>query len=107
MIVSKFGGTSVASAVQIKKVAAIVKADPFRKFVVVSAPGKRFDNDKKVTDLLIELAVATLQNEEVEEKLRQVVDRYREIALGLDLDETICDVIEEDLRAASMKTKVF
>ena len=98
MKVSKFGGTSVASAVQIKKVAAIVQADPSRKFVVVSAPGKRFDADKKVTDLLIELAVAAIHNEEVEEKLSQVVDRYKEIALGLALDETICDVIEEDLR---------
>lgn len=98
MKVSKFGGTSVASAIQIKKVAAIVQADPSRKFVVVSAPGKRFDADKKVTDLLIELAVAAIHNEEVEEKLSQVVDRYKEIALGLALDETICDVIEEDLR---------
>ena len=98
MIVSKFGGTSVASAIQIKKVAAIIKADPSRKFVVVSAPGKRFDTDKKVTDLLIELAFAAIQNEEVEEKLRQVVDRYKEIAQGLALDETICDVIEDDLR---------
>ena len=98
MKVSKFGGTSVANAVQIKKVAAIVQADPSRKFVVVSAPGKRFDADKKVTDLLIELAVAAIHNEEVEEKLSQVVDRYKEIALGLALDETICDVIEEDLR---------
>lgn len=99
MKVSKFGGTSVASAAQIKKVAAIVKADPSRKFVVVSAPGKRFDADKKVTDLLIELAVAAIHNEEVEEKLCQVVNRYKEIAQGLALDETICDVIEEDLRA--------
>ena len=42
MKVCKFGGTSVASADQIKKVAAIVKADPARKIIVVSAPGKRF-----------------------------------------------------------------
>lgn len=55
MKVSKFGGTSVASAQQLKKVAAIVKSDPSRKFVVVSAPGKRFDHDVKVTDLLIDL----------------------------------------------------
>ncbi|MFJ7828259.1 aspartate kinase [Psychrobacillus sp. NPDC096623] len=98
MKVSKFGGTSVASAEQIKKVAAIIQADPSRKFVVVSAPGKRFDEDKKVTDLLIELAAAAIHNEDVEEKLRQVVNRYKEIAQGLALDETICEVIEEDLR---------
>ena len=53
MKVCKFGGTSVASADQIKKVAQIVKADPARKIIVVSAPGKRFGSDEKVTDLLI------------------------------------------------------
>ena len=66
MKVCKFGGTSVASAEQIKKVAAIIKADPSRKFVVVSAPGKRFDTDKKVTDLLIELSIAALQKKDIE-----------------------------------------
>ncbi|MET0960772.1 MAG: aspartate kinase [Psychrobacillus psychrotolerans] len=99
MKVSKFGGTSVASAIQIKKVAAIVKADPSRKFIVVSAPGKRYDADKKVTDLLIELAIAAIHKEEVEEKLFKVLDRYKEIAQGLELDDTICNVIEEDLRS--------
>lgn len=105
MKVSKFGGTSVANAEQIKKVAAIVKADPSRKFVVVSAPGKRYDADKKVTDLLIELANAALHNENVEEKLQNVVERYREIATGLELDQTIGDVIEKDLRTRTNENK--
>ena len=105
MKVSKFGGTSVANAEQIKKVAAIVKADPTRKFVVVSAPGKRFDADKKVTDLLIELANAAIHKENVEEKLQNVVDRYREIAEGLGLDQTIGDVIEKDLRTRTLENK--
>ena len=47
MKVCKFGGTSVASSDQIKKVAQIVKADPSRKIIVVSAPGKRFGSDEK------------------------------------------------------------
>ncbi|MFF2754939.1 aspartate kinase [Psychrobacillus sp. NPDC058041] len=98
MKVSKFGGTSVASAEQIKKVATIIQSDPTRKFVVVSAPGKRFNSDKKVTDLLIELANAALNLEETETKLQQVLNRYREIAIDLRLDQTICDVIENDLR---------
>lgn len=106
MKVSKFGGTSVASADQIKKVATIVKADPSRKYVVVSAPGKRFDADKKVTDLLIELANAALHKDEVEEKLQNVVNRYKEIAEGLGLELTICEVIEEDLRARISKNQV-
>lgn len=71
MIVCKFGGTSVASAEQIQKVANIVKANPKRKIVVVSAPGKRFSDDIKVTDLLIDLADAVLQNGEVEAKLQR------------------------------------
>ncbi|ALC87965.1 aspartate kinase [Bacillus sp. FJAT-22090] len=98
MKVSKFGGTSVASAEQIKKVATIVHSDPTRKFIVVSAPGKRFDSDKKVTDLLIDLATAVLNEKEVEAKLQLVLDRYKEIAAGLGLEQPICDVIEEDLR---------
>lgn len=50
--VAKFGGTSMADAVQFKKVHTIVKSDDDRKFVVVSAPGKRFKEDNKITDLL-------------------------------------------------------
>ncbi|MDQ1784562.1 aspartate kinase, partial [Staphylococcus aureus] len=55
MKVSKFGGSSVSNATQIKKVLNIVNSDPERKIVIVSAPGKRHDNDIKTTDLLIRL----------------------------------------------------
>ena len=98
MKVCKFGGTSVASAEQIKKVASIVKSDPTRKIIVVSAPGKRFSEDEKVTDLLIRLAIAANNKEDIEVELEEVVDRYRLIAQGLDLDEKIISVIENDLR---------
>ena len=50
--VVKFGGSSLASARQFKKVAEIIKADKSRRYVVPSAPGKRNDKDEKVTDLL-------------------------------------------------------
>ena len=53
MKVVKFGGSSLASATQLEKVLNIVKSDPERRFVVVSAPGKRHDDDIKVTDALI------------------------------------------------------
>ena len=53
MKVIKFGGSSLASASQLKKVLNIVKDDPERRFVVVSAPGKRHPEDTKVTDALI------------------------------------------------------
>ena len=50
--VTKFGGSSMADAGQLRKVRDIILADPHRRVVVVSAPGKRFSNDHKLTDLL-------------------------------------------------------
>ena len=52
--VVKFGGSSLASAEQFKKVGAIIRADESRKYVVPSAPGKRNSKDTKVTDMLYE-----------------------------------------------------
>ncbi len=98
MKVCKFGGTSVASAEQVKKVAAIVQSDEQRRFVVVSAPGKRDSADIKVTDLLIDLANAVIAGEEIEDKIQAVVKRYEENAQGLGLDREISDIIEADLR---------
>lgn len=97
MKVCKFGGTSVASAAQIVKVANIIKADPSRRIVVVSAPGKRFAGDVKVTDLLIRLADAALANEPVDEALQEVLLRYREIASELGLGNEIASIIADDL----------
>ena len=98
MKVCKFGGTSVATAEQIKKVATIIKSDPSRKIIVVSAPGKRFSDDEKVTDLLIKLGEAVLNGERFDRELEEVVDRYRLIATGLGLEIGIISVIEADLR---------
>ena len=53
LTVAKFGGTSLANASQVKKVINIVRADPKRRVVVVSAPGKRHKKDTKITDLLL------------------------------------------------------
>ncbi len=60
MNVIKFGGSSLASGSQLKKVVQIVKADAARKIVVVSAPGKRSTEDEKVTDLLIGFGMKAL-----------------------------------------------
>lgn len=97
MKVCKFGGTSLASAEQMQKVANVVKADNERKIVVVSAPGKRFKEDIKVTDLLISLADIALSNQDVTEPLRLVVARYEQIASGLKLSNEIVDIIKADL----------
>ena len=98
MIVCKFGGTSVASAEQIKKVFNIVKSNPERKVVAVSAPGKRSSEDIKVTDLLIDLAEAALNGGDVDAKIDAVVKRYEDITMGLGLDHTMSEVIAADLR---------
>ncbi|MDV2683278.1 aspartate kinase [Alkalihalophilus lindianensis] len=98
MKVAKFGGSSVASAEQIKKVAAIVSEDHDRKIVVVSAPGKRDSADTKVTDLLIQLGETYLEQGAVESELKAVIERYESIAVGLELDSSIIATIEADLR---------
>ena len=53
--VVKFGGSSLADAEQFRKVANIIRSDDARRYVIPSAPGKRFDGDEKVTDLLYTL----------------------------------------------------
>ena len=98
MKVVKFGGSSVADAKQILKVADIVKADPDRRIVVVSAPGKRFSDDIKVTDLLIALAGAVIAGQPYDDEIGAVVGRYAEIQKALGLDETIVTTIEADLQ---------
>lgn len=98
MKVVKFGGSSVASAGQIAKVIDIVTADPDRRIVVVSAPGKRCGNDTKVTDLLIGLAGDVLAGRDYAAALKAVVERYAEIQRDLDLPASVVETIEADLR---------
>ncbi|MBN1360941.1 MAG: aspartate kinase [Sedimentisphaerales bacterium] len=98
MKIAKFGGSSVADAQQILKVVEIVKADPARRLVVVSAPGKRFSGDIKVTDLLIALANAVIAGRPYDDELSVVVGRYAEIQQALGLDTAIVQEIEADLR---------
>ncbi len=98
MKVVKFGGTSVANAQQILKVIDIVKADPSRRIVVVSAPGKRSPDDTKITDLLITLATAVIGAKPYESHLAAVVERYAEIQRDLGLDSALTAEIEQDLR---------
>ena len=89
MKVAKFGGTSLADATQIKKVCDIVLADPERRIVVVSAPGKRSDNDKKVTDLLIATAQACLNGQDGRAEMAAVVDRFSGIVNDLEIPEEL------------------
>lgn len=84
--VVKFGGSSLASAEQFQKVGDIIRADADRRFVIPSAPGKRFDGDTKVTDLLYDCYAAAEAGENFEKKLDAIHDRYRDIISGLGLD---------------------
>ena len=85
-IVVKFGGSSLASAKQFKKVADIIRADKGRKYVVPSAPGKRNDKDEKVTDLLYQCYDAASQGKSYKKTLDKIRERYEEIIDGLHLN---------------------
>lgn len=104
MKIAKFGGSSLADAFQIRKVCDIILADPDRRIVVVSAPGKRSKDDIKVTDLLIAVTKAALSGESYEEELDKVVDRYRSICDDLDIEGTLPEIIETLKAAASSDT---
>ena len=88
MKVVKFGGSSLADANQFRRVAAIVKADPSRRYVVASAPGKRFKEDDKVTDMLYHCYELVRQGKDIGEYYSKICDRYNSIIadLGLDFD---------------------
>ncbi|MEN2766038.1 aspartate kinase [Ornithinibacillus xuwenensis] len=99
MKVAKFGGSSVANATQIKKVCDIIRTDLDRKFVVVSAPGKRFKDDIKMTDLLINLGEAYLSETDYESTLIHIEKRFAEIIQDLTLPMSLL----EDIRQTILK----
>jgi len=87
MVVCKFGGSSVADADQVKKVAAILKADPRRSVVVVSAPGKRNKADTKITDLLYACEASVQKGLACDEQFALIAQRFTAIAIDLGLSE--------------------
>src|SRR5690625_3030624 len=97
MKVVKFGGTSLANADQFKKVANIIKSDEERKVIVVSAPGKRHDHDFKMTDLLIHLGEAYLNEEKYKSYYITVVHRFSTIIESLNLPPSLLTEIEENI----------
>ena len=105
MKVCKFGGSSLADAEQLGKVIDIVLADPARRIVVVSAPGKRRSDDVKVTDLLIALAETAASGGDTAAGIEAVVARYREIAEGTGVDGEVVRAIEADIAARAARAK--
>ena len=84
--VVKFGGSSLADANQFKKVADIIKADPARRFVVASAPGKRYVEDVKVTDMLYACYKAAASGQDFESLFTDIKKRFEDIIKDLNLD---------------------
>ena len=105
MKVCKFGGSSLADAAQVNKVIDIVLADPARRIVVVSAPGKRHSGDTKVTDLLIALAETALKGDNTDREFGEVAERYASMADALKLGDGIVKLIEDDLRGRLAQAK--
>ena len=102
--VVKFGGSSLADAKQFKKVADIIHADPERVYVVPSAPGKRFKDDTKVTDLLYQCYERTITGEDFAKAFAPVRERYDGIIKDLNLDISLDDEyvkIGQDFRNSS------
>ncbi len=104
--VAKFGGTSMATTASILKVIDIIKSDKERRFIVVSAPGKRNTNDTKVTDLLYKLADEIIEHQKTD-TFELVKERFTEIATGLNvsfsIDELLDRVLEEMLEVETLE----
>ena len=100
--VVKFGGSSLANAEQFQKVGDIIRSEESRRFVVPSAPGKRFDGDTKVTDMLYACYHTASQGKNFDSQLKAIKERYYEIIHGLNLDLSLEEEfkqIEEDFKA--------
>ena len=104
IIVTKFGGSSLASGSQMEKVKNILMSDRNRHYVVPSAPGKRFDGDSKVTDLLLKL------NQDIEfggdymSVFEEITERFvsikEELGLDIDIEARLKDFLNELLNGA-------
>ena len=84
--VVKFGGSSLADAAQFKKVGQIIHEDESRRYVIPSAPGKRFPEDVKVTDMLYKCYGAAVREKNFTKQLEEIQQRYQGIIDGLGLD---------------------
>ena len=97
MKVVKFGGSSLASATQLEKVLNIVKSDPERRFVVVSAPGKRHDDDIKVTDALIKYYREYIAGNDVTSNQQWIINRYADMVAELGLKPKVLEKISKSI----------
>lgn len=102
--VAKFGGSSLADENQFKKVKAIIEADPDRRYIVPSAPGKRFSEDIKITDMLYRCYDLAKKGENFDEDFALIEKRYNDIISALSLSLSLADDFSE-IKSA-MRAKV-
>ncbi len=93
--VLKFGGTSLADAEHFRAVAEIIKSEPERRYVVASAPGKRFSADTKITDLLYKCYELAANEEDITEVFEEIKSRYNDIIKDLQIDIDLSDSFEK------------
>lgn len=96
-IVCKFGGSSLASAEQIRKVREIILADSHRRYIVVSAPGRTNASEGKITDMLIALASAITHDYDGHDLIERIADRYQKIAEDLQMSANYKELVRLDL----------
>ncbi len=105
VIVAKFGGTSLADASQFKKVRDILLADPARRFMVPSAPGRRFPEDNKITDLLYRFHAAVKVGAESGDIFAQIEERFtsikEELSLSTDIEGELNKIYDAIIDGAS------
>ena len=94
-IVTKFGGSSLANDEQFRKVRSILELEPTRRYLVPSAPGKRFKEDEKVTDLLYRCHRLAAEGKSIEPEFAKIRDRYLSIARGLHLSLDVEKELEQ------------
>lgn len=97
--VVKFGGSSLADANQFRKVADIIKSDAKRKYVVPSAPGKRFSEDIKITDMLYKCCELAGSGMDFSAEFQIIRDRYNgiisELGIDMSLDDDFDSIVNE------------
>jgi aspartate kinase len=93
--VLKFGGSSLADASHFRAVADIIKAEPERRYVVASAPGKRNSTDTKVTDLLYKCYELATNEEDISEVFEEIKSRYNSIIEELNIDLDLSEIFEK------------
>src|SRR5699024_5450463 len=97
MKVAKFGGSSLANSEQFRKVGDIVQEDKNRKFIIVSAPGKRYEEDYKITDLLIRLGDAYIRSSKYKSYFITIMDRITAIIEELELPKELTHEIQANI----------